>query len=115
MEVFLELLSFGCYVDIQHYEVYNILSNAARLYKRILHCCSDVTLLSIMQVTTAVLLHLSAVNCKFRYGNCHYVWEDNIKLDLQEVGCGGVDWVELAEDRDRWRTLVHVVLNIRVP
>jgi hypothetical protein len=34
-------------------------------------------------------------------------WEDNIKMDLQEVGCGGVDWIELAQDRDRWRALVN--------
>jgi len=33
-------------------------------------------------------------------------WEDNIKMDLQEVGCGGMDWIDLAQDRDRWRTLV---------
>jgi hypothetical protein len=42
-------------------------------------------------------------------------WEDNIKMDLQEVGCEGMDWIELAQDRDRWRALVHVVMNIRVP
>ena len=41
-------------------------------------------------------------------------WEDNIKMDLQEVGCGGVDWIELAEDRDRWRALVSTVMNLRV-
>jgi hypothetical protein len=34
-------------------------------------------------------------------------WADNIKMDLQEVGCGGMDWIELAEDRDRWRALVN--------
>ena len=36
-------------------------------------------------------------------------WEDNIKMDLQEVGCGGLDWIELADDRDRWRALVNAV------
>jgi len=42
-------------------------------------------------------------------------WEDNIKMDLQEVGSGGMDWIELAEDWDRWRALVNVVMNLRVP
>jgi hypothetical protein len=42
-------------------------------------------------------------------------WRDNIKLDLQEVGCGGMDWIELAHDRDRWRELVNVLMNLRVP
>ena len=42
-------------------------------------------------------------------------WEDNIKTGLQEVGCGGVDWIELAQDRERWRPLVNAVMNRRVP
>jgi len=42
-------------------------------------------------------------------------WEDNIKMDLQEVGYGCRDWIELAQDRDRWRALVTAVVNIRVP
>ena len=42
-------------------------------------------------------------------------WVDNIRTDLQEVGCGYVDWIGLAQDRDRWRTLVSAVMNLRVP
>jgi hypothetical protein len=42
-------------------------------------------------------------------------WEDNIKMDLQKVGCGGVDWIELAQDRERWRALVTAVMNLLVP
>ena len=46
--------------------------------------------------------------------NTRIAWEDNIKMDLQEVGGGG-DWMELAQDRDRWRALVNTVMNFRVP
>ena len=42
-------------------------------------------------------------------------WVDNIKMDLQEVGCGYVDWIGLVQDRDRWWTLVSAVMNLRVP
>jgi hypothetical protein len=48
-------------------------------------------------------------------GRPSYRWEDNIKADLQEVGCGSMDWIELAEDIDRWRTLVNAVMNLGVP
>jgi hypothetical protein len=42
-------------------------------------------------------------------------WEDNIKADLQEVGGGGMDWIELAQNRDRWRAIVNAVMNLLVP
>jgi hypothetical protein len=42
-------------------------------------------------------------------------WEDNIKMDLQEVECGVMDWIDLAQVRDRWRALVKAVMNLRVP
>ena len=42
-------------------------------------------------------------------------WEDNIKMYLWEVGCEGMDWIELTQDRDRWRALANAVMNLRVP
>jgi hypothetical protein len=48
-------------------------------------------------------------------GRPRHRWEDNIKMDLQEVGGGRVDWMELDQDRDRWRALVGTVRNFRVP
>jgi hypothetical protein len=43
------------------------------------------------------------------------IWVDNITMDLQEVGCRYMDWIGLAQNRDRWRTLVSAVMNLRVP
>jgi hypothetical protein len=48
-------------------------------------------------------------------GRPRHRWEDNIKMDLQEVGCGGMDWIKLAQDRDRGLAVVNAVMNLRVP
>jgi hypothetical protein len=42
-------------------------------------------------------------------------WEDNMRMDLQEAGCRGMDWIHLAQNRDRWRALVNAVMNFWVP
>jgi hypothetical protein len=42
-------------------------------------------------------------------------WEDNIKMDLRVIGWGGMDWIDLAQDRDQWRALANTVMNLRVP
>jgi len=42
-------------------------------------------------------------------------WKNNIKMDVEEVGCGSMDWIDLAQDTDRWRALVNAVMNIQVP
>jgi hypothetical protein len=52
---------------------------------------------------------------KIPLGRPRHRWEDNIKMDLQEVGCVGMDWIKLAEDRDRWWALVTAVMNLWVP
>jgi hypothetical protein len=48
-------------------------------------------------------------------GRARRRWEDNIKMDLQEVGWGGMDWIDMAQDRDRWRAVVSAVMNRRGP
>jgi len=48
-------------------------------------------------------------------GRSRHRWEDNIEMDLQEVGCGGMEWIDLAHDRDKWRALVNAVMCLQVP
>ena len=52
---------------------------------------------------------------KVPFGRPRIRWEENIKMGLQEVGCADMDWIELAQGRDRWRALVYAVMNLRVP
>jgi hypothetical protein len=51
---------------------------------------------------------------KTALGRCGRRWKDNIKMDLQEVGVGGMDWIDLIQERDRWRVLVNAVMNFRI-
>jgi hypothetical protein len=48
-------------------------------------------------------------------GRLRHRWDDNTKMDLQKLECGGVDWIELAQDRERWRAIVNAVINLQVP
>jgi hypothetical protein len=50
-----------------------------------------------------------------KLGRTRRRWEDNIKIDLQKVKCGCMDWIELAQDRDRWRALANAIMNLRIP
>ena len=53
--------------------------------------------------------------CKRLLGRPRHKWGDNIKMDLQEVGCGSMDWIELAQVRSSWGAFVNAVMNLRVP
>ena len=48
-------------------------------------------------------------------GRPRHRWDDNIKMDLQEVGCEGMYWIDLTQDRDRWQALIYAVMNLHVP
>jgi hypothetical protein len=48
-------------------------------------------------------------------GRCRRVWEDNIRMDLREIGWSGMDWIDLAQDREQWRALVNTIINLPVP
>jgi hypothetical protein len=52
---------------------------------------------------------------KRHHGRPRRRWEDNMKMDLQEVVCGGMDWIDLAQDRERWQAVVNAVMNLQVP
>ena len=52
---------------------------------------------------------------KRQLGRTRRKWKDNINMDLHKLECGGMDWIDLAEDRDRWRALVNAVMNLHIP
>jgi len=71
----------------------------------------------IIILTTIIIIIIVKPEGKRPLGRPRRRWEDNIKMDLQKVGCVGVDWIELAlaQDREKWRALVNAVMNLRVP
>ena len=76
------------------------------------------TYTSVLSLCVSNILHhcsLGKPEGKRPLGRPRHRWEANIKMDLQEVGRGCGDWMELAQDRDRWRALVSTVMNFRVP
>ena len=58
---------------------------------------------------------LGKLEVKRPLGRPRHRWDDNIKMDLLEMGCGGMDWIELVQDRDRWQALGTAVMNLWVP
>jgi hypothetical protein len=52
---------------------------------------------------------------KIPLGRLRHRWEDNIKMGLQVVGCGCMDWIDVVQDRDRWQAIVNAVINFRIP
>jgi hypothetical protein len=63
----------------------------------------------------SVRVSVGKLEGKIPHGRPKHRWEDNIKMYLQEVGCGGMDWINMAQDRDRWWALVNMVMNLRIP
>jgi hypothetical protein len=49
-----------------------------------------------------------------QYATTRHRWQDNIKIDLREIGWGGMDWINLAQDRDRWKAFLNTIMNLRV-
>jgi hypothetical protein len=67
-----------------------------------------------VEVTGVYWVLVGKPEVKRLLGRSRRTWEDNINMDLQEVGCGGMDWIEVTQDRDSWRALVSAVMNVRV-
>jgi hypothetical protein len=68
-----------------------------------------------MQVKMQYRIFVGNPDGKRPLGRPRCRWVDNIKIDLREIGWGGMDWIDLAEDTDQWRALVNAVMNLRVP
>jgi cytochrome c biogenesis protein CcdA len=84
------------------------------------YCLCFTTIVNIfqkyLQINLLLIISLTIIiEGRRPLGRLRRRWEDNIKMDLWEIGFGDVDWIHLAQDRDRWRALVNSVMNLRVP
>jgi hypothetical protein len=68
-----------------------------------------------MEKRNAYRIFVGKTEGKRPLGRPRCTWVDNIKIDFRETGCGGMDWIDLAQDRDRWRALVNAIMKLRVP
>ena len=64
---------------------------------------------------SAYTVTVGRLDVKIPLGRPRRIWEDNIKMDLQEAGWTGMDWIDLAQNRDKWRAVVNAVMNLRAP
>ena len=94
--------------------MWSILTNIVRVIKsRIMRWAGHVVRMGEERAVYRVLV--GKPEGKRPLGRPRRRWGDNIRMDLQDVGCGYMDWIGLAQDRNRWRTLVSAVMNLRVP
>jgi len=111
------LLFVGILQAIQHNEELNDLhcsSNIVWVIKsRIMRWAGHVAHMGEKRGIYRVLVGKPEGRRPLRRHKCR--WEDNIKMDIQEVGCGGIDWIKMAEDRDRWQALVNAVMKLQAP
>jgi hypothetical protein len=82
-------------------------------YREIIAVCSQI---HTKHINALRVQNVAFVNVKVAaLGRPRRRWEDNIKVDLQKVGCGDTDWIELAQDRNRWRAIMNAVMKLQVP
>jgi len=101
------------YIIRSLYDLYSLLNIFRVIKLRKMRCAGHVACM--MESRDVYRVLVGKPEEKRPLGRPRHIWEDNIKIDLQEVGSEGMDWIDLAHDRDRWRALVNAVMNIRVP